>query len=185
MTLTKSKTLTACGALAATLALPACGGSSSSTVSASAYVKSICQSVGPFEKDVQARSNALNLSSVTSPAQGKQALQGFLGAIASDTNQAVDKLKAAGTPNVSNGKQISTAIVGAFTQLHTALSNAVTSADALPTDSAQSFRTAAVNLGTTVRNSMNGIGSSLSGLKSPALETAAKKEPACQTLNGG
>ncbi len=39
-----------------------------------------------------------------------------------------------------------------------------------------------MSLGTNVRNSMNSIGSSLSTLKSPDLETAAKKEAACQNL---
>ncbi len=174
------KTSTIAGVLAASIALGACG--DSSTVSPAAYSKSICQAVGPFEKSVQTRSSALNLSSIKSPAQGKQALQGFLNGVVADTEQAITKLKSAGTPNVSNGKKISTAIVGAFTQLHGALGQAVSSANALPTSSAQAFKSAAVTLGTNVRNSMSNIGSSLSGLKSPELESAAKKEPACQNL---
>jgi len=145
-------------------------------------VKSICQAVGPFEKDVQSRSSALNLGNITSPASGKQALQGFLSAVASDTDQAVSKLKSAGSPNVSNGKQIATAIVTAFTQLRAALRQAVSSSNSLPTSSASAFKTAAIALGNTVRTSMSSIGSSLTGLKSPALEAAAKKEPACQNL---
>ncbi len=169
--------------LAASVALGACGGGSS-TVSPAAYTKSICQAVGPFEKSVQSRSSALNLSSIKTPAEGKQALQAFLKAVASDTDQAVSKLKSAGVPSVSNGEKISTAIVGAFTQLHGALGQAVSSASALPTASAQAFKTAAVALGTNVRNSMSSIGTSLNGLKSPALESAAKKEPACQHLSG-
>ena len=117
---------TTCGLLAVSLTLGACGGgSSSSSVTPAAYVKSICQAVGPFEKDVQSRSSALNLGAIKNPAQGKTALQGFLTAVASDTDQAVSKLKAAGSPDVKNGKQISTAIVSAFTQLRGALSQAV------------------------------------------------------------
>jgi hypothetical protein len=176
------KLSTIIGVVAVTCALAACGGGGSSTVSAGTYVKSICQAVGPFEKNVQARSSALNLSTLTSPAQGKTALQGFLNAIASDTDKAVSKLKAAGTPDVANGKQISSAIVGAFTQLHSALGTAVNSANQLPTSSPTAFKNAAVSLGNTVRTSMSGIGSSLSGLKSAQLEAAAKKEPACQNL---
>ncbi len=176
------KTSTLCGVLATSFALSACGGSSSSTVTPAAYVKSICQSIGPFEKDVSARSNALNFGSITSPAQGKTALQGFLAAIASDTDQAVSKLKSAGTPNVNNGKKISTAIVSAFTQLRGALGQASASANQLPTSSPTAFRSAAVTLGNTVRGSMNGIGAGLAGLKSPQLEAAAKKEQTCQHL---
>lgn len=165
------------------LALSACGSSSgSSGITPAAYVKSICQAVGPFEKDVQTRSSSLNLGTIKSPAEGKTALQGFLTAVASDTDTAVNKLKAAGSPNVNKGKQISTAIVGAFSQLKTAMAQAATSAGSLPTTSANEFKTAANALGNSVRTSMGSIGTSLSGLKSAALENAAKKEPTCQHL---
>ena len=106
------KAIAVLGALALTVALAACGGSSSSGVSAAAYVKSICQAVGPFEKDVQTRSQAIsNLGSGATAAQGKKALQDFLAAVVADTDAAITKLKAAGTPNVNNGKTIEAAIV--------------------------------------------------------------------------
>lgn len=145
-------------------------------------MKSICQAIGPFEKDVQARSSALNLSAIKNASQGKQALRTFLGAVVSDTDTAVSKLKAAGTPKVSNGKQISGAVVNAFAQLKRALASAANQANSLPTSSPAAFKSAANALGTSVRSSMTNIGSGLSGLKSPALENAAKKEPACQSL---
>ena len=44
-----------------------------SGVSAADYVKAICTAVGPFEKDVAARSNKLNTAKLTSAAQGKKA----------------------------------------------------------------------------------------------------------------
>jgi hypothetical protein len=169
--------------LAVSLALGACGSSGSSQVSAGTYVKKVCQAVGPFEKDVQARSSALNLQTIKSPQQGKTALQGFLSAVSSDTDKAVSQLKSAGTPNVKNGQKISNAIVSAFTQLRTALGQADTSANNLPTNSATAFKSAAESLGNTVRTSMSNIGSGLNGLSSSDLETAAKKEPACTSLS--
>jgi hypothetical protein len=170
-------------ALALAGSLAACGGSSSSSgVTAGAYVKAICTAVGPFEKDVQARSSALNLSKISNPIQGKTALQGFLTAVTADTGRAVSQLKAAGSPDVTNGKQISAAIVSAFSQLQTAISQAANQANSLPTSSAAAFKTAAQALGTGIQSSIGGIGSSLSGLKSPALEKAAKSEPSCTTL---
>ena len=169
--------------LATAVSLAACGGSSSSSgVSASSYVKSICQAIGPFEKDVQSRSSALDLSSITSAAAGKKALQGFLAAIVADTDKAVQQLKAAGAPNVTNGEKISGAIVSAFTQVKTALSQAETQAGNLPTSSPAAFKAAAQTIGTGIRTSMSNIGNSLSNLKSADLETAAKKEAACTTL---
>ncbi len=169
--------------LATVLSLAACGGSSSSSgVSAGSYVKSICQAIGPFEKDVQSRSSALDLSSITSAAAGKKALQEFLSAIVADTNKAVQQLKSAGSPNVTNGDKISGAIVSAFTQVKTALSQAETQAGNLPTTSPAAFKTAATTIGTGIRTSMSNIGNSLSNLKSADLENAAKKEAACTSL---
>lgn len=184
MHLNKISPLLATIALAAALA--GCGSSGSSGVSAKAYVKSICGAVAPFEKDVLTRSSALNLTQVKSPTQGKQALQSFLRAISGDTDTAVSKLQSAGSPNVKNGKQISSAIVSAFTQLKSAMHQAVTQADQLPTGSATAFKNGAVALGTNVRNSMTGIGQHLqaSTIKSPELQTAAKNEPSCQQIGG-
>lgn len=167
--------------------IAACGGSGgsgsgSSGPTAAAYVKSICQAIGPFEKNVQSRSKALNLSNIKTPADGKKALQRFLNAVAADTDTAVNKLKAAGVPNTNNGKQVSTAIVGAFTQLKSALSKAATQAGNLPTTSPAAFQSAAQSLGSTVSSSMSGISGSLNNLKTPDLERAAKKEPTCTRL---
>ncbi len=180
MRLTKPSTLTA--ALTATAVLAGCGGSS--TVTASKYVSSVCSAVAPFERDVLNRSDALDLTSVKSPVQGKQALEGFLTAITNDTSTAVSKLKSAGTPNVKNGKQISNAITGAFTQLQTAMNRAARQAKALPTTDATSFKNGATSLGNQVRTSMNSIGSNLqsSTLKSPELQQAAAKEQSCKSI---
>jgi type IV pilus biogenesis protein CpaD/CtpE len=175
----------------AAAALSACGssgssgsGGSSGDVTASQYVKAICTAVGPFEKDVAARSNALNSAKLTSASQGKKAVQGFLTAVSADTDQALSKLQAAGTPNVANGKTISSTIVSAFTQLKNAIGSAVTQANNLSTSSPQAFQKGATRLGGTVQSSLGGISSSLGKLKSADLEKAAANEPACKALNG-
>ncbi len=170
-----------------TVLLAGCGGSSSSSsqVTPAAYVKAICGAVGPFERDVQSRSSALNLSSISNATQGKQALQNFLTAVVSDTDQAVAKLKAAGTPNVTNGEKISAALVGAFTRLRAALHTAATNAGSLPTGSPAAFKTAADTLGKSVQTSMASIGSSLNGLQSSELQKAAASDPTCKSLASG
>jgi hypothetical protein len=160
------------------------GGSSSSGVSAADYVKAICTAVGPFEKDVAARSNKLNTAKLTSAAEGKKAVQEFLTAVSSDTDQALTKLQAAGTPDVTNGKTISTTIVAAFKQLQTAIGTALTQAKNLSTTSPEAFQKGATALGGTVQGSLSGISTSLGKLKSADLEKAAAKEPACTSLNG-
>lgn len=170
-------------ALSTAAVLAGCGGSSgSSKVTPASYVKSVCSAVAPFEKDVQSRSSALNLTTVNSPAQGKRALQGFLTAVASDTDQTVSKIKSAGTPDVSNGKAIQSAMVSAFTQLQSAMHHAATQANNLSTSSPAAFKAGADSLGGTVRSSITGIGSTLNGLKNADLEKAASSEPACKAL---
>jgi hypothetical protein len=176
------KTSAVISVLVASAAFAGCGGSSSSGKSPEAYVKAVCSAIGPFQKDVQAKSSALDVSNLTSPAAGKQALVGFMAAVVADTEKAVSGLKGAGTPNITNGKTISTAIVNAFGQLKTALQQAQAQTGNLPTNSAVAFKAAAQTLGASIRTSVGAIGSSLSGLKSPALEKAAKSVPECQSL---
>ncbi len=165
--------------------LAGCGSSgSSSGVTPAAYVKSICTAVAPFEADVVKRSNQLNVTTLANAEQGKKAIQGFLSAVASDTDQTISKLRAAGTPNVSNGKQLGDTVVSAFTELKAAVGHALNQANALPTSNPEAFKKAATELGNSVRTSMSGIGASLGKLKSPELEKAAAKEPACTSLGG-
>jgi hypothetical protein len=169
-------------ALAVSVALAGCGSSGSSKVAPAAYVKSVCSAIGPFEKQVQNRSSALNLSTIKNATEGKKALHDFLAAVASDTDHAVSQLKAAGTPDVSNGQAIATGIVAAFTQVKGALSDAAGRASTLPTTTPQAFKTAASALGQNVQASMTKIGTSLGSLKSPTLQAAAAKEPACKSV---
>jgi hypothetical protein len=167
--------------------LAGCGGSGTSTVTPAAYVKSVCSAVGPFERDIVARSSALNLTGNINPAQGKTIFENFLTAVAKDTDAALNKLKAAGQPNVNNGKAIETAIVGAFSKMKTALDGAAGQAKALPTANPAAFKTAAVNIGRSVQSSLSNIGNSLgsTALQNQQLQKAATKEPACKALTSG
>ena len=158
-----------------------CGSSGSSKVSARSYVKSVCSAISPLERDVVSRSSALNNSPASNAADAKKTLQGFLRAIEVDSAQAVSRIRAAGTPDISGGKTVSNAIVKTFTELRDAMSAAVTKSKSLPTDSANSFNSAAHALTTSVRGSLNNIDAS--GLSNPGLEKAAAQEPACKSLN--
>jgi hypothetical protein len=169
-------------AISTAAVLAGCGSSGSSNVTPASYVKSVCSAVAPFEKDVQSRSSALNQTTVNNPAQGKQALQRFLTAVAADTDRTVSQIKSAGTPNVSNGKAIQTAMVSAFTQLQSAMHHAASQANSLSTTSPAAFKTGADALGGAVRSSITSIGSSLNGLKNADLEKAASSEPSCKSL---
>lgn len=157
------------------------GGGGSSKVSAGSYVKSVCSAISPLERDVVTRSSALNNSTATNATQAKQTLQGFLNAIEQDSEHAVSQIRSAGTPDISGGKTVSGAIVRTFSELRDAMKVAVTKSQALPTNSASSFNTAAQALTSSVRGSLNSIDAT--GLSNPDLEKAASKEPACKSLN--
>jgi hypothetical protein len=177
-----------CGAaLVAVLLVAGCGGSSSSSsssVSASSYVKSICTAVGSFRTDVQQKISSLNPASFSTPVQGKKAFQDFLSSLATSADAAASKVQGAGTPDVGNGKQISSAVSNAFGKLSSTLKSAETSANSLPTSNSNAFKAGILSLETNVRNSLSGLTSGLSGLKSSALEQAAKKEPSCSSISG-
>jgi hypothetical protein len=149
-------------------------------------VSAVCSAVGPFAKDVTSRAgsltSALSGSVSKSPAQGKALLKGFLGAISADSSRALSQIKAAGTPNVPNGKAIADRLVSVFSRLDRAIKTADRQAAALPTSSASAFRTAAASLGSTIQSSVSGIGSGLSNLRSPQLEKAAAKSAACRSI---
>jgi hypothetical protein len=161
----------------------ACGSSGSSKVSANKYVAAICSAISPLEKDIATRSSALNNATAANAAQAKKTLQGFLTAVEQGSANALSKIKAAGTPDISGGKTVAATIVRAFTELRDAMRVAVTKSNSLPTDSPASFKTAAQALGASVRGSLNNIDSS--GLSNPALEKAAANEPACKSLSNG
>jgi hypothetical protein len=158
-----------------------CGSGGSSKVSAGSYVKSVCSAISPLERDVVTRSSALNNSSASNAADAKKTLEGFLNAIERDSEHAVSRIRAAGTPDISGGKSVAGAIVKTFSELRDAMKVAVTKSQSLPTSSASSFNSAAQALTTSVRGSLNSIDAS--GLSNRDLEKAASKEPACKSLN--
>ncbi len=179
----RSGTATALTVLTIAVVLAGCGGGGSSSVSPATYVKAVCTTLGPFEKDVQTRSAALQrLPSIRTAAERKSALQGFFKAVVGDSDKAVSQLKAAGSPNVKNGGKIESAIVLVFTRFGTAAKQASSKADALPTTSLPAFQTAANALNSSFSTSMAGIGAGVSGLKSPELDKAEKQEPACKSI---
>lgn len=160
-----------------------CGSSKPAGVSAASYVKSVCTAVNSWASSIEAKSGALNVSKITNAVQGKTALKNFFTSAVSDTDTAVSKLQAAGTPNISNGKTIATGLVSSFDQIGTALKKGATQAAALPVTSPTAFKTAGTALGTSVQKALNDVGASLSSLKSSALEKAAASEPACKSTS--
>jgi hypothetical protein len=162
-----------------------CGSGGNAGVSPAAYVKAVCGAVRPFERDVIRRSNALNPATFRDPVHGKNALQGFLEAVAADAGSALSSLERAGTPSVAKGRAISAAVVSAFARLEATMRAALARSRSLPTSSASAFRKAAQDLSRGVRSSLSTFPSlSSKALRSPEIDLAAAKEPACRPIAG-
>jgi hypothetical protein len=170
--------------LAVIALLGGCGGSSSSGVDPDAYMTSVCRAIAPFENDFAKHGNALDVTSpASSPGQRKAALESLLSTVAKDGAGAVAALKAAGTPDITRGPAISRLLVGAFTQISVAFKGLSSKAQSLPTTSDAAFVPAAKTLGTQLNVAMETIDSSLSDVKSKALNTAAAHVAACHSLS--
>jgi hypothetical protein len=172
----------AIGLLALIVLCAGCGSSSSSKIGTTAYVKAVCSAISPLERDVVTRTQALNAPAANA-VQAKKTLQGFLTAVGQDSDRAVSRIRAAGTPDIANGQAVAGAIVRAFTQLRDAMHTAAAKANSLPTDSPGDYKAAAQALNSSVRASLNNIDAS--GLSDPAIEQAAAKEPVCKSLSAG
>jgi len=177
--------LLACISVFVAVAIAGCGSSSSSTTSgvpAASYVKAVCTAARGWASDIDTRIGALNVATIKNATQGKAAIQTFFKAAVADTADVVAKLQSAGQPSIDNGKAIAATFVSAFARIEHALKTGQSQANALPTDNPTAFRDAGRKLATSVQNSLNNIGSGLSGLRSPELESAAKKVAACAPL---
>jgi hypothetical protein len=168
-------------ALSAVLALAGCGGSS--TVSLSSYVKSVCTTLAPMQRQLSAKLQALAAASLQSPEQGKKAFEDFLSTTASVTDATAAKLKSIGTPSGSNGKEISAQFVRAFSTVSSRFKQATAAAQSMPTSNPAAFRAAERRIGTNIQTSLEGLQSSFSVLRTPQLDQAVKHEPACLKLS--
>jgi hypothetical protein len=170
--------------IALALSLSACGGSSS--VSAGAYAHSVCSATQSFKQGGQAAvaQYQSSVARATTVASVKQQLQAYLGSMTSYADKFISQIKAAGTPNVTNGQQFASTLLSAFQEVRGAFSQAKSQVDAVPTTSVTAFRSAA----TAVKSTLSTANARLSNLgltKNPQLHAASLKDTTCQALKSG
>jgi len=175
--------------IAVTLALSACGGSSASSstgVTAAAYVKAACSALATWKSDVTTAAAKLQTASnaAKSLAQGKTEYVVFVTSLVAATSKAASGLKSAGIPNVKDGKQAAETLSQAFTQASTSLAGTITKAKAIPTTSAAAYQAAASGVSNQFKTSLNAL-SSASPKRNDQLRAAAAKDPTCRALNTG
>ena len=163
--------------------LAGCGGSRS--VSAAAYVKSVCVALGSWKNTIQSAAVALQSSGASSASRpvAKEDYQRFISALILATRRATQKLSAAGAPSVSHGSDIAAQLTRAFKQATRGLVKASAQAKLIRTDTVSAFQLGASAVNGELRSALQEIGRVTPG-QAPALRSAAAKEPACRLLAG-
>ncbi len=172
----------AAGAVLASGVIAACGGDE---VSPDEYVGSLCTAFGDFQSTLAEGQATVQQAAAggLDPEAGKEQLSSFFSEAAAASEEAANEVEEAGTPDVENGEQIAEAIGAAFGGITQALEQAQTEIEALPTESEESFATAAQNLATNLQDSVGQVGEGLEQVaQSPELEQAAEENEACQEL---
>jgi hypothetical protein len=164
--------------------LASCGGGSK-TVDPKTYVHSVCGAILDWVN--AAKQNSSQLQQITpsgsTAADAKAALGKYIDNLIAETGAALDKLKAAGVPDVPNGDSVRTAFVDSFQSVQAAFTKARQTISTLPTSSRTAFQSATQKLGATLQTSLQGIGSSLNKIgQDPTLVKASNDDPSCQQL---
>jgi hypothetical protein len=167
----------------AAVAVTGCGGSSG--VKPAAYVRSMCIALGNWKSDIQRAGLQLQSSGARSASRAlaKQDYHRFVGALLAATQRATSALQSAGTPSVTNGKQIADSLAGAFSSASRKLTQADAEAGSISTASASAFQLGASSVSTQIKAALQGI-AAVTPNQSAELRAAAAKEPACQVLRG-
>jgi len=171
-------------ALLGAVAIAGCGGSgggSGPTISAGAYASAACTAMKPILADVKSADKTL--SSATSATSIKADLVKYLNTVGNDWGVAAAKLKAAGTPNVTNGAKLASSIVVGLIKLGGTLHNLAGQANALATTNVNALTAAATNLERESLAAMANVNNLTSGPEeSKALASAVKNSAACKAI---
>jgi hypothetical protein len=182
--------VTACLLLALVLSSVAAG--ASQTATPKKWVTVFCGSVVTWEKSVKSSATALSKTVKGLDAKSKADLRAarnrlvqFLAGLVTVTNVMIHKVRAVGPPAVKNGSKIQSGVLAGFAQVSKAFADGKKTAQALPTNNANTFAKQAVGLGITIQATANRISTSfraLSKYSTKPLDDAAKKAPACSKL---
>jgi hypothetical protein len=170
-------------ALGLALALPSCGGDDGGK-SASDYAKDACSAAKAWVDSLRSGSDEIDrtLGPGSSPAEGKKALQKFLGDAVGSTDKFAKDVDAAGTPDVDGGKEAAEALQSGADQAKGVMETALKQADALPTGNTGAFVTAARQLGTSTNRALDSVGDAIRGARSDELSKAFREEEACKSI---
>ncbi|HWC69888.1 MAG TPA: hypothetical protein VG993_01870 [Actinomycetota bacterium] len=173
------------------MVLAACGGDSGdggndteapAAAAPADYVAGLCTAITDYEADLEAQNSSFQeqfSSGTPSPGEAKDAIVAFLDEIRQRTRQLIDDVEALGTPDVDNGGEVRSALVGTFQQVVDLFDQAKADIEALPTDDPAAMAAGFAEIGTKLQQAGTEIQSSLDGFESPELDEAAAEATAC------
>ena len=146
------------------------------------FASDICTSFTDWSESIRDRQGELerDLDPQASPQEGKDALEGFLDHAVDASDQLVEDVEGAGTPDTENGEDVADALQGAAEDARSKLEDAQADLEDLPTDSPEAFTAAADEFGNEVRTALEGVGEGIEEIDTPELDKAIDEESACQ-----
>jgi hypothetical protein len=180
----RSKTIPLIAVMA--LFIPACGDDDDDgggeSVAVGEYASDICTAFFGWRDAIQEGQTDLasSLESDAAPQEGKDALQGFLDNAVAASDQLIEDVEAAGTPDTENGEEAADVLQTAAEQARDRLADAQADVGDLPTDSPEAFSAAAAQFGNDVQAALGESGEGLQDVDSPELNQAFDEEEACQ-----
>jgi hypothetical protein len=167
---------------AGTSARPAARG-----ISANAWVTQVCTAITTWKGHVVKRSTAVSKSNPTSLTQLHAALVSFLTGIVADTDRMIAATDAAGTPSVSHGKEVASALHSGLAKLRGYFAQDLSKAKKLSRTNPQKFSAGATALSAALSKQSDQIVASFDAIDkkypSSELDRALKTAPACRGLN--
>lgn len=154
------------------MVLGGCGGAS--RVAPATYTKSVCSALGTWRTTIQKAGVALQSSDPANVSRtaAKTDYRRFVSALAAATRQATTGLRAAGTPDETNGKQIASRLTRAFDTASGQLARADSQARLIRTDSVSTFQLTATAVTNQIKSAL------------AIIHSAIVQGPSCRALQG-
>lgn len=158
----------------------ACGEDES--ISVGDYANDLCTALIDWTETVRTSQMELQEGAQPdqSPADDREALQQFVDSAVDASDQLVEDVDAAGTPDTENGEEAAEAFRAAVEETSGELEDAQAEVGELPTDTAESYRSAVDEFVTGLRGTLDGIDDQLQDVEAPELERALDEASACQ-----
>lgn len=174
------------GALAGILAGSASPATARHQTDVKSWATTVCTSLKTWQSSLERRSKAVGATKPKSVAELHDRFVTFLNAVVKDTDTLIARTKAAGTPSVSQGKNIENALLTGFRKLRGYFAADAQKAKHLSRTNASQLGAGAAAIGDLINRQATTITATFNALdkkyRSPDLDAAMKKTVACKGI---